>query len=85
MVPELTEILPPQAEQCRSVELGVAADVIVGVRVQRLAMLAAPLLLRIIPAFYVDGSGVPVLGFAPDVVAALEQQDTLTGGGESVG
>ena len=42
MVAQLAEIFLAQAEQSRAVELGVAADVVVGVRMEFLAVLVAP-------------------------------------------
>ena len=48
LVAELAEVLSPQAEQRRAVELGVAADVVVRVRVQRLAVPVAPQLLGVV-------------------------------------
>jgi hypothetical protein len=43
---DLAEVLPAKPEQRRSVEFRVAADVVVRVGVERLAVAVAPLLLR---------------------------------------
>ena len=61
VVPELAEVLLAQPEQRRAVELGVAADVVVGVRVELLAVPIAPDLLGLVLALDVDGLRVPVV------------------------
>ena len=54
MMPDLAEVLLAQTEERRAVELGVAADVIVGVRMQLLAVAVVPVLLGLVLAFDVD-------------------------------
>src|SRR5262249_36586072 len=60
-------------------------DVIVGVGMERLSVLVAPLFLGVVAAFDVDRSGAPVLRFAPDVIPPLEQQDPFAGWSQPVG
>ena len=74
---DLVEVALAQAEQDPRVDLGVAADEVLGVRAERDAAL-------VVPAFGGDVSlaaehllGLPVLGLAREVAAALEQQDLL--------
>src|SRR5262249_45387889 len=66
-------------------EFRVAADVVVGVWVERLAFAVAPLLLRVIAGLEVDGAGGPVLLLARDIVATLQEQDLLSGRRECPG
>src|SRR5437899_10132238 len=82
---QLAEATLPQPEQAGALKLRVAADVIVRVRMEFLAVLVPPLFLRAVAALEHDRLGVPVLLLARHVVAALEQQDALAGGSEPVG
>src|ERR1043166_3150291 len=77
MMANLAEVLVAQAEQCGSVEFRIAADVVVRMRMQRLALAIAPHFLRVIPRLDVDRARTPVVLLAAHVVAALEQQDAL--------
>ncbi len=64
-MPELAEVLSPQAEQRRAVELCVAADVVVGVRMERLAVACrASLSLRLVLALHVHDARVLQLSFS---------------------
>jgi hypothetical protein len=78
VVLELAEVLFAEPEERRTVELGVAADEVIGVGVQRLSVPVAPLLLGVVAALDVDRPGAPVLLFPGDVIAALEQQHPLS-------
>src|SRR3954452_7834650 len=82
---DLAEVLPAQPEQRGSVELGVAADVVVRVRVQRPSVAVLPLLLRMVFRVDVDRARAPVVLLAAHVVAALHDQDFLPGRREVVG
>src|SRR5262249_24224905 len=84
-VTKLAEILPSQSEQRRAVELGIAAHIIVRMRVKLAAVGVAPLFFCLILAFEVDGPGVPVVLFARHIVAALQNKDALAGRSELVG
>ena len=81
---QLAEVLLAQAEEGGAVELGVAADGVVRVRVQVAPARVPPDLLGLVATLQIHGGGVPVLLLAPDVVAALEQQDALPRGSEIV-
>src|SRR5438876_10229819 len=82
---QLAEVTLPQPEQGGAVELRVAADVVVRVRMEFLAVLVPPLFLRAVAAVEHDRLSVPVLLLARHVVSALEQQDAFAGGSEAVG
>src|SRR5207245_7682044 len=63
----------------------VAADVVVGMWMKRLAVLVPPDFLRVVLGLHVDRTRAPVVLLSTDVVAALDQQDLLAGGREMVG
>ena len=85
VVTQLAEVLRAQPEQRRAVELGVAADVVVDLRRELVAVAVEPELRRPVLALDEHGGGVPVVALARQVVAAFEQQDPLAGGGDAVG
>ena len=72
---DLAEVLFAQPEERGAVELGVSADVVVGVRMERLAVLVVPHVFGVIFRLDVDGARAPVVLLAPDVVAPLEQEN----------
>src|SRR5919108_6045091 len=76
---DLAEVALAKPKEDRAVELGVAADVVLGVRPEALAVLVVPLLLRDVPGLAEDLLRVPVLRLAGQVAAPLEQQDPLAG------
>ena len=82
---QLAEILFAQPEQRRAIELSISADIIVRVRVERLAVPVVPGFLSVVFGFQVDGAGAPVVLLAGHVVSALQQQDALAGRGQAVG
>src|SRR5262245_25603590 len=71
----LSEIFSAQTEQRRAVELGVAADIIVRVRVECLAFLVVPDFSSVVLGLDVDGSRFPVVFLARHEAAAFEQQN----------
>src|SRR5262249_43674015 len=73
-----------EAQQRRAVHLGVAADVVVRARMERLAHPVEPLLARLVAILEEHGARVPVLLLARQEVAALEQQDAQSGGSEAM-
>src|SRR5947207_15191574 len=81
---ELAKILLAQAKERGAVELGIAADVIVGVRVERLAVLVEPALLSVVARLHVDGERAPILRLAADVITALDQENSLARRREAV-
>src|SRR5919198_1846744 len=78
------EVALAEAEQDRAVDLRVAADEVLRVRPERLAVLVVPALGGDVALAAEDLLGVPVLGLAREVAAALEQQDALARRGEPV-
>jgi len=78
-------LLSAQAEERRAVEFGVAADVVIGMRVQLPAVRVAPDFLGVVLAFEVDGASAPVVLLAGHVVPALEDQDPLARAGQRPG
>src|SRR5438477_9534983 len=82
---QFAEIFFAETEQSSAVKLGIATHVIVGVWVQILAVLVEPGLLGVVVAVHVDDLGVPVRFLAGNIVAALENQDPLSGRRQVVG
>src|SRR5690349_14581926 len=81
----LTKVFLPQTKKSSAVELRVTTDEIIGVRVKLLALVVAPRLFRVVFAFEVYGARAPVVLFARNVIAALEQKDLLSRGRKTVG
>src|SRR5215470_2817822 len=77
VVPNLPEVFFPQAEKRRSIELGVPTNVIVRMRMEVLAVLIEPRLLGVVVTLHVDQLRVPVGFLARNVIAALEDKDSL--------
>ena len=77
VVAQLAEVLAPEPVQRRTVELRLAADVVVDARLEGLALLVVPRLLRDVAVLDEDLVGVPVLDLARQPVAALEDEDPL--------
>ena len=77
VVLKLAEVLGPQPVERRSVELGRAADEVVDLRLERLAVLVVPGVLGDVAVVDEDVLRQPVLRLARQPVAALEQQDPL--------
>src|SRR6266446_9386836 len=73
----LAEILLAQAKQRGSIEFRVSTDVVVGVRMQRLAILIPPLFLGVVAGFSHNRARTPVLFFTRKIAAALDDQDLL--------
>ena len=75
----------PQPVERRAVELRRAADEVVDLRLERLALVVVPGVGRDVPVVDEDVVGRPVLRLARQPVASLEQQDPLAGGREVPG
>src|SRR5919199_2562632 len=84
VVLDLLEIALAEAEQNRTVDLGVATHVVVGVRPERLAVTVVPHLSRVVALVDEDLAHVPVLFLARQPVAAFEQQNALSRSCESI-
>ena len=82
---QLAEVLRPQPVQRRAVHLRRAADEVVHLRLERLAVGVVPRLFGDVAAVDEDRRRAPVLHLACEEVAALEQQDALAGVGDRVG
>jgi hypothetical protein len=84
VVLDLAEVLTPQPEERGAEELGVAAHVVVRVRMKRLAVAIAPHLRRCVTAVQIDRLGVPVLLLPWDEATPLEDKDALARGCQRV-
>ena len=85
MVTNLAEVLFAKAEERRAVEFRVATDVVIGMRMERLAILVLPHFFGVIFRFDVDRPRTPIVLFAPNVVTPLYLEDLFTGWGEVIG
>src|SRR5262249_10235926 len=79
-MPDLAEVLLAQTEQRCAAKLGVAANVIMAARLERLAVLAVPGPLGLAFRFVQDRRGVPVFLLARQEIAALQYQYSLACG-----
>src|ERR1700757_1850474 len=84
-VPDLAKILATQAKQGCAVKFCVTTDVIIRMRMKRIAVFVPPLFPRLVLCFYVDGVRVPIRLFATYVAAAFENEDFLAGWSEGIG
>src|SRR5262245_13851556 len=80
MMFDLAEILLAQAKQRRAEKFRVAADIVIGVRMEFVAVLVAPLLFSRLFPFESDGARIPVGFFSRHVAAAFENQNLLARG-----
>src|SRR5207244_497178 len=80
----LAKIFLAKAEERGAVKFGVASDVVVGVRMERLAVLIAPLFLSLVLGLDIDGARIPI-GFLPgNIVAPFQDEDAFPSGSERV-
>src|ERR1700739_3799121 len=70
-VTNLAQILATQAKQGCAVKFCVTADVIIRMRMKRIAVFVPPLFPRLVLCFYVDGVTVPIRLFAALIAAAF--------------
>ena len=84
LVLDRLEVALAQAEEDPGVDLGVAADEVLGVRSERDAVLVVPALGGDVSLAAEYLFGVPVLALAREVAAALEREDLLARGREAV-
>ncbi len=85
MVAEFAKIFFPQTEQRGTVELRIAAHVVICVGVKFFAVLIKPGLFGVVMSVHVDDLGIPVRFLTRNIVATFENQDPLTGRGQVVG
>src|SRR6266566_2755460 len=57
----LSEIFFAEAEECGTVKFGIAPDVVVGVRMERLAVLVAPLFLSLVLGLDIDRTRIHIV------------------------
>src|SRR5580698_4236284 len=74
---DLAEVPWAQPVQRSPVQLGGAADVVMHLRLERLAVSVEPRFRRHVPAVYENRAGIPVIGLAWQEVAPLQQQYPL--------
>src|SRR5215813_8838986 len=84
MMLDFAKILPAQAKQRSTIELRIAANIIVRVRMQRLAVSVAPNFPGVVLGIEVDSTRIPVILLAQHIVAAFEQQYMLARGRQRV-
>src|SRR5881628_3445247 len=84
MMTDLSEIFLPQPEKRRAVEFCVAADVVVRVRMELFAIDIPPRLLCLVFALNIHRLRIPVVLFTGNVIAAFDDEDTFTRGGERI-
>src|SRR5229473_1500709 len=85
VVAQFAEILFAQTEQSSTIKLRVTTHVIVSMRMQFLTVLIEPGFLGVVVAVHVDDLRVPVCFLAGNVVAALKNEDPLSGRRQVVG
>src|SRR5437899_3365383 len=71
------EVLAAQAEERGAIKLRVSAHVIIGMRMQLLAIAVMPHFLGLVMAFEIDYTGIPVVLLPRNITAALQQEDSL--------
>src|SRR5437773_1892562 len=72
----LAEVFAAEAEESCAVKLGVSTDIIISVRMKRLAVAIEPLLPSVVLGLHVDGERAPVVRLARDVIAALQHENS---------
>src|SRR6266576_4480827 len=84
-MPDLAEVFFAQTKQRGAEKFRVAADVVIGMRVQLVAVFVAPFFFGLILPFEVDRARIPVVFFPRHVTAAFEDDNPFSGRGELVG
>src|SRR5437899_11229667 len=80
----LSEIFFAEAEECGAVKFGIAPDGVVGVRMERLAVLVAPLFLSLVLGLNIDRAGIPIGLLPGNIVPPFQDEDAFPSGGERV-
>src|SRR5437879_7356170 len=81
---QFTKIFFAQAEQCRAIKFGVAANVVVCVGMKRFAVFVLPRLFGVVLRLQIDRAGAPVVFLARHIVAAFQQEDPLSRRGQMI-
>jgi hypothetical protein len=84
MVAKLTEVLRAEAEQCRAIELGVPADVVVDLGLELVAVPVVPGLLRGVLPAYEHCLGLPVVALPWQEWSSLQPEHLCAVRGKSV-
>ncbi len=84
MVLYFAEVGLAETQERRAVELGIATDVVVDARPERASRSVQPVLVGRVVLLVEDGPGTPILLFAAQVFAALENQNAKPGRGKCV-
>ena len=83
-VGHLLEVAFAQAKQRGTIDLGVAAHIVVELRREGAAVLVHPLLVGLIPALHEHRLGTPIRFLARQILAAFQHQDALAGGRQAL-
>src|SRR6266446_1569416 len=78
------KIFLAKAEERGTVEFGIAPNVVVGVRMERLAVLVAPLFLSLVLGLDIDRTRIPIGLLPGNIVAPFQDEDAFPGGSERV-
>src|SRR5229473_696023 len=78
------KIFLAQAEERGAVEFGITPDVVISVRVERLAFLVAPLFLSLVLGLNIDRTRIPIGLLPGNIVPPLQDEDAFPSGGERV-
>ncbi len=78
MVLDLAKVFLPKTKQRGPEEFGIAADVVVGVRMELIAIFVVPFLRGLIFPFEIDCAWIPVVFFTRHIAAAFENQDLFS-------
>src|SRR5713226_6019559 len=78
------KIFLAQAEERGAVEFGITPDVVISVRVERLAFLVAPLFLSLVLGLNIDRTRIPIGLLPGNIVPPLQDEDAFPSGSERV-
>jgi hypothetical protein len=71
MVPDFSKVFFAQTKKGGSVELGVSAYIVVGMRMKRLSVFVIPQLFGVVFCVHVDSLTVPIVFLTSNIVAPL--------------
>ena len=77
MVFDFAKVLLAQTEQRCAIEFGIAADVVIRMRMQLCAIGVAPKFLGVVATFHVYCARIPILLLAPHERAAFDQENAF--------
>src|SRR5215510_14530650 len=76
------EVFFPEAEQRGAVEFRIAADVVIGVRMELSAVFVVPHFFGLVLSFEVYRPRIPVVFLPRNVATAFQEQNALAGGSQ---